>query len=517
MRIYENPYKQKIEVVIEHQGQKLAFLANVFGRKALCESSFDVFEQINEYWAAMPLQKQNQVFEVYQEVERAFDLIGDTDAVYTILNNCIKRLLELHPLSQLEFWLSVNPKIFVPETVKDLPPDPTENLFTSERTYTRKDYFPLLALSMFLRTVLPIWGQYIESIRRSSEMNRKEFIALQLLIGTGVLECEAMQRLRVYINASANPDDIDHARTLEGFSTEDVPFLFQALVTVRRICLADLRGVDNRTQIVATLFKFMAPKAFSQADSNITIKKEDKRNSAGGTDTGKHSILETYRKRTEISFSEVAEFEYAVEDYIGIAQRLEPTLTEDEINYSVDSILKYRNGPITDVQLVIASWMIKDQISPHALYYIENTGADWPTIKLLGALEAVLWKWGYRYLAALITAHAVVDVEEVTIGNISSREQLDPELVEQMRRYYPFEWRVVRKGIDTPQPHPNILAIDLIVDNLTFGAYRSTMHEDRLREVFGEVRRKVAVFSDIKNILARFLIELEARKMSLAA
>ena len=507
MKIYPNDLKQKLEVVVEHAGHKLIFLANVFTRKSLCGSGFDVFEQINAYWAGLPMQRQDEIFEVYKDADAAFDIIDDTKVVYTILNNCIRRLLQLHPLDNLEFWLASNPTICVPDSVKELPPDPSENMFTKEKTYTRMDYFPLLTLSMFLRTVLPIWGQYIESIRKNSEMNRKEFIAMQLLNGTGILECVAMNRLRVYIDAAVNSDDIDYGKILDSFSSEDMGFLFLSLVCVKRLCLGDLRGIDNKTQLVATIFKFMAQKTFNQPESDVMLKKENLRDDAGGADSGKHSILETYRKRTELSLGEIAELEYALSDVVGIAQRLEPTLTEEEIQFSIQTAQSLKGTLITDAQTVLAGEMIKDQITPHALHYVSQQHI----INLLGALEAVLWKWGYHYLALIITAHAIVDVEEVTVGNISSREQIDQSLIDQLKVYYPYEWSTIRKGDEIIQPHPVVLSIDHMVDYLTFHAYRATASEDRLQQVFGEIRRKITVFSDIKNILARLIISIEER------
>lgn len=507
MKFSVDLYKQKPELIIEHRGEELRFLANVFGRKAFQNTAYDVFDHINRYWDGLPGYTQDAIFSVYKDVSAAFDMVTNMDEVFTILNRSIAKLIEYHPLEQLEFWLSTDPTIFVPDTVKDAPPDPNENMFTNEKTYTRRDYFPLIALSMFLRTIVPIWGQYIESIRQNSEMNRKEFIALQLLRGTGLLECKAMNRLRVYINETAAVNDVDYAKILSGFSSEDIGFLFLALVCVRRLCLGDLRGVDPKTQIIATVFKFLAQKTFNQTESEITIKKEDLRGE-GGADTGKHSILESYRKRTELSLGEIAEMEYALEDLIGIAQRLEPTITEQEVMSSVATAAALENERITNVQLVMAGWLIKDQITPHALYYVSKRH----NARLLGALEAVLWKRGYKYLASIITSHAIIGQEEIIVGNISSREQIDPRLVLELKKYYPFEWSTVRKNVETPQPHGVVHSIDHIVDELTFHAYRSTMAESKLKEIYNEIRRKVSVFSDIKNILAELVIDIERRK-----
>lgn len=507
MRIEVNPLKQKLEVVVEHNGKHIPFLANVFTRKALTDAGFDVFAEINEYWAGLPAQKQEKIFQIYAEADEAFELHGDSDMVFNILNKCVCDLVKLHPLDALEFWLSVNPSIVVPESVKEFPPDPTENTFPVEKTYTRRDYFPLLGLSMFLRTVLPIWGQYIESVRKASEKNREEFIAMQLLNNSGLLDCVAMNRLRVYINAAITSDSLDHGKVLDNFSSEDMGFLFLAQVCVKRLCLGDLRGTDSKTQLVATIFKYMAQKTFNQPDSGVTIKREKIREDSSGADTGKNSIFETYRKRAELSLGELAEMQFVLSDLVGIGQRLEPSLTEEEVYRSVTTAQRLSSGLITDVQAIIAGWMIKDQVPPQSIYYVPVQ----TVIGVLGVLEAVLWKWGYKYLAMVITSHAIVGVEEVTVGNISSREQIDPKLVERIKQYYPYVWSSSRRGVEQTLPHPVINSIDHVVDILTFHSFRATAAEERLKETFGDVRRKLPVFSDIKNLLAELIIDLETR------
>lgn len=515
MKLSIDLLKQKLECVVEHRDQKLRFLANTFGR-VVFEKDYDVFDHINRYWASLPMRLQDEIFSVYVEADAAFDLVADTGDVYRALNECVKRLVALHPLDRLQFWLTTDATIMVPDSVTDSPPNPLENMFTSEKTYTRHDYYLLITFSMFLRTMVPIWGQYIETVRKASETNRKEFIAMQLLNDTGLLTTPAVLRLRVYIdetviktpssrNEALGVDDLDHSKVLSGFSSEDISFLYLSLVCVKRLCLADLRGTDHKTQVVATIFKFLAQKTSNQPNNNITIKKENLRETSN--DTGKNSILETYRKRSEVSMDDIAELEVAVEDYYGVASRICPDIDINSLEASIASARQLYNKRLTDVQASIASWLIKDQISPKAVYLISKEHL----CLLLGTIEAVLLHMGHTYLAAVVTSYAVVGQDEVTVGNISSREQISPNYVVEINKLFPFQWVNYRKGVVIEQPQRVTVAIDQIVDRLTFHAFRTTIDERVVRGLFGDTKRKLVIFSDVKNQLAKLVIDNENR------
>ncbi len=503
MKLEINLFKPKIEVDIKHNGETLSYPANVFTRRPF-EQGCDVFEQINQYWEAQPADFQDAVFAVYKRVDSAFDGAMDGAELYSILNECICELVRLHPLDRLELWLKLNPGIIVPSSVKSELPDPTDNTKTLGKTYIVSDYYPLIALAMFLRVMVPIWGEYVASIRKASEINKKEFIAMQLLNKTGILECPAMLRLRFYIDEiTGSNENIDLDAVMDGFSSEDIGFRMVSLVCILRLCLVDLTGANPHTHAVAVVFKYLAQKVFNAPESRIVVKKEAD-DESGHPD--KHSILESYRRRTEISLGDQAAFGYYFENSFAIAKRLEPSLTDDEISQSLMSAQNIEVGNVGDVQLTIAGWVIKDLITPHAPYYVSD-----PHPLLLGALEAVLWKRGYKYLAAVLTSYAIIGNEEITVGNISSREQISPQLAEEIKYYYPYQWGSVKKTSVPMQPGV-LESIDHVVDDLVFNSWRMTLREDKVIELFGERRRKLAVPSDIKNLLAALIIDIEKRK-----
>ena len=495
--------KPKIEINIIHDGEILSFPASAFSKKPF-ERGFDPFEEINQYWASKSKYFQDTIFAIYRDVNTAFDYIMNTDELYGELNDLIVQLLEHHPLSEIEMWLRTNPSIHRPETVKDALPSPTDNTKTVGKTYTVSDYYPLLALSFVLRLLTPIWGEYISSIRKNTEVDKKEYIAMQLLNGTGLLECPAMLRLRVYIDELTQSEQvIDWERVLDGFSSEDIGFLMLSLVCVRQLCLSDLRGSDPHTQIVAGIWKFLMHRVSNSEMSSVKIKESGE---GEGFGSEQHSIMESYRRRTELSIGDIAEFEHAISHPEFMAKCIEPSIDLSLLHVSLESIKNIEIQNVGDPQIVIAGWVLKDYISPHALYYVcDNLD------KVLAVTEAVLWHRGFKTIAAIASSYAVTAVEEISVGYINTREQLSLETLEKLKKHYPYGWTSPKKK-NSGKMYGITEAIDHIADQLAFTSWRMSMSEERIIDVYKEKRRKLIIPSNIKEQLAGLIIDIENRR-----
>ena len=446
MQLYANVYKAKPEIVVSHNGEEVAFLANVFTRKSFSQD-YDVFDQINRYWAALSNSEQEAIFRIYKEIYQGFDQILNSDDLYQLLNVKIRELFRLHPLVKLEFWIAVDPYTTIPSTFC------TEFVFdrdsgnTREKTYTRKDYIHLVAMAMFMRTLVPIWGEYINSVRSDTGIDCKEYIAMQLLVDTGLLECEAMKKLTSYTDAVTREKHKNYEKILSGISSEDMCFLLVSLVCVRRVCVADIRGNDPDSHIISAIWKFLYQKVFNTIDSDSTVRKKEFKEEDGNSDQNKRSQAESYRKRTELSIGEIAVLEYAFENVYDVVERLAPDLSRDVIDRCIETARPLQTERIGDPQLDIMSWVFKRQLSPQAALYIrkrkegfidkdglEKTPLLWT---MVAATEAVLSHWGLDYLAILSTSYPIIGQEEMIIAPIDSRNQIPEELMKQIHDHFP--------------------------------------------------------------------------------
>ena len=155
------------------------------------------------------------------------------------------------------------------------------------------------------------------------------------------------------------------------------------------------------------------------------------------------------------------------------------------------------------------SWVMKRQISPRGILYPEPK----LVIALLGVLEAVLWHRGFKYLACLATCHPIIGREEMIISPVDSRGQIPVELKDKILELYPYVFSYSRRKNEagTPEPHPVLNDIDLVVDSLLSNAWRSTARESHIRTIFGDMQRKFPIRPDIKTDLARLIIDIESR------
>lgn len=504
MQIEVNVYKTQPEIIVKHGEEEVSFSASVFQRKPFNE--LDVFDPLNRYWARMTPGEQQAVWEVYKEIYRGFDQILSAPELFDHLSHCITQLVQLQPLDRIETWIAMDPSFVVPEDVPQYFVADEDQKNTPDKTYVVKDYVQLVALSVFTRSLMPIFGQYIADTRSDVGIDHKEFQALKLAIDSGLLEMPAMEKLRKYINQITKEKQKNAERILAGTSSLDTDFLLLALVLIRKLCVSDVRGTEPKSNLVSRVYNFLYQKVHGASKTDVPVRDKNFNDSSSDSDQNKRSILESYRKRTEISLGEKAGFEYGYEDVYGTAERLVPGITKEEVDRCLETASFLKHERMGDPQLLMMTWVFRAVHSPRTVYYIPKELA-W---KNLAVLEAVLWRWGFHYLSILVTSHLVLAQETMHISPIDNRGQIPHDLQEKIAEHYPYLWTTLRKNaqLGAAEPHPVLHSIDLVVDDLINNAWRSTASEDKIVQVFGEMRRKMIIFPSIKTELAKLVVHV---------
>ena len=504
MELRVNILKTRPELICVHNGEELIFSANAFQKKTF-QQEFDVLEPINAYWQRLSDAEQQSIFDVYSDVYRGFDQIVSSHDLHNHLNTQIKLMVELMPLDRITTWVSIDPAFIMPIDLQEIFIPDAENKNSAEKTYLRSDYVDLIAYSVFVRALMPIFGEYINSIRRSLGVEKKEDEALKLLYGTGVLQSKAVLKLADYIKQITKDRAKNAERILSGNSSLDQDDYLLALVTIRKLCVSDVRGaIGEKGGLVSRVYSFIYQKVFNPTKTDVPIR-EKKFGTDEGDRQNKRSILESYRKRTELSLAEIAGFEHGYHKLLSTALKLAPGITEAEVMACVETARAAKHERIGDAQLIIMACVFKNIHSPNTIYYI-TPEQGWEN---LGVLEAVLWHWGFHYLSILVTSHTLISEDMMHVSPIDNRGQISSDIQAEIKKQYPFVWSNNRKsGIgSSDEPHPVLNSIDIVVDDLLNNAWRATASQDKLVAVFdGEARRKMVIPPNIKTMLAQLIV-----------
>ena len=194
------------EVFLKHNGEELYWSLKFIDRTSVAKDQ--MFNEINAYWNSRPVAEQDEIFNVYKEIRNAFDQMHADQTILTnILKPLVAKLLDLHPMESIQHWVDFKSNIIIPNDISECYFEEENPSCTRERTYIRSDYKQLVLLAVILRTMLPIWGEYINQTQKETGTTWKEYYAFQLLSQSHLFNgfytndySQPVERLRMYIN-----------------------------------------------------------------------------------------------------------------------------------------------------------------------------------------------------------------------------------------------------------------------------------------------------------------------------
>ena len=494
------------EVKISLMNEEISFSISRFGRDSFQKPEYDVFEQINQFWADLPVEIQVRIFNIYKEIQQAYDLPYNKAELTEFLTIKSTELLDLHNLQLINDWVSFRSNIAIPERFANEYVHSIDNNTSREKTYTRSDYKDLIGLSLCLRCMIPIWGDYITMTRHETGNEFKEFYAFQLISRSSVMHSSPMIKLRTYIEGMTvdkhTPDNV-----LKGISSEDFVYWLLALLCIKRLTIADIRGNNPTADAITYVYKFIVQKVQNR-DNNFDNSYKEKRfdDKGPGNQENKISTLEKYKIKTNISPVEIVELEFSMRDMYNVASKLTSRINKGELDTSLTTCQVLNDYQLLDPQLLLLSWVFKPVISPRGLMYLPKQ----TIVNALGTLESVLWARGHEYLALLSTCHLVVSDKEMIVSPVDSKMRMPKEISEEIEMLYPFTRPAALRKQKTANKSPNITldAIDNLADSLTMYSWKTTASLDRVERVLGNSNRRFLIKPDIKTYIGKLIVEI---------
>ena len=498
------------EVKLTHGEESLTFSASCFGRGNF-EQEYGVLDYLNLYWETFSEAEQQQIFDIYREIVYLFNSVWDRTDLANALNLAIIKLVNFHDFQRAYDWVVFRSDIAVPSNFEKEYTHSVDRQGSRDQTYIRSDYTKLITLTLILRTMLPVWGEYIFRTRQESGTMYKEYCAFKLLARADNLHSEPFEKLRVYIDRTVGDDKENPSTIISGISSADFTDWMLALVVIRRLSVGDIRGIDPRANMVTYIHKYVTAKMKGSdiaADSMVKEKLYDD----GGTDMeSKLSSLERYKIKHDISLGEIVELTYILHDPKKVAYSLSMNMTDELLYRSIESARVLMNHDLMDPQVTLLRWIFKPVISPRGIMYLDKE----LLVQSFGILQAVLWARGHKYLALLSTSHVVKNDDVMCVVNTDSRQRIPKEMQAELDHLYRY-FKIIG-GKKTGHKPVNLAtrAIESTADNFSMFTWVMTADDGLISEAFGNCNtRRIMVPSDIKIRLARLVIELGKRQWS---
>lgn len=446
----------KSTALLTHKGKEISWNVSILAR-APNDENLDRFQELNGYWAHLPEKRQDQIFDVYVRVKDVIHNAHDeSDAIYT-LQPLVAELFDMHPLDELATWLAMFSELRVPTNVYETYEESGDYRNSRQRTYTTSQYRELVTMSVALRVMVPIWGDYINLTSGLIGTNFKEFYALKLLHEASIFTSAPMERMREYINAALPPEPPKEIFNL-GMSSEDFPIWILSRILILRLTVADLRGNDVKKSLMPFLHTYIDGMVNPRNNNFANMIKEKKPEGNSSNEENNLSILESHRQREELAAGAISKLAVYTRNALRMARVVCPDVPEELVAESLETAKQLLMTPIMPVQLSLAAWVLRPALSPRANLYFQNTDV----ITCIGVAQALLLHRGHLELAGLVSAISVLNDETSHVRSVGSRGRIPPDMLEEIHRLYPYSERPtgkIRENTDTREFNMVLLSI----------------------------------------------------------
>lgn len=496
------------EAQMTHGEEVLTFNVALFDKMGYGDERYDIFEHINAYWNYLPPQKQDAIFDVYRRIRETFFTVYDQHELTAGLYQLVKELFTYHELSDVRHWIDFHSNIIIPSVFKDVYVESRDTPGTRERTYLKEDYRWLVTLSVALRAMVPVWGEFIKLTKDSTGTVFKEFYAHKLMAYSSIAKSEPMARLRVYVEHSLPADKSKAAAILGGISTEDFPDWILGLVLVRKLSIGDVRGIDQDSHLITFIYKYIANKVKGH-DNNFVGLVKDKIFDGNGQDV-EHNLskLEGYKIKEGIPAGDPAIISHYIDDPIRLAKTICPDIETKLVEDSLKSIQALMLVQIWPPQIVLTQWVLKKAVNPRGLLHVPKS----TVLKAMAVAQALLWHREHFALAALLSSAEQTNQADLQLGGTESRARIPKDMIDKLTELYPYPRMPSGKQKVIRRINPAEESINSVAVAFSQRDWRLTLPTPWVAKITGnQLNRNYSVPHNVKVLLAELTIQLATR------
>lgn len=566
MRFTKGVKKEDSDITLTHNYQQLRWNVRVLERgkrgpkkagtpladeEELIQT--DPFEHLNQYLATLPLQKQNELFSVYDEIYNVMEPHG-ADGVAELrkaLPPLVKKIYEICTAESISAWVHATPTIIFPANIRvfDTLAESAENgdqfgISTRPQaaTYVKKDYWGLVVFTMMSRLMVPVWGRFLANTESTIGNDIKEIYAMRLATRTALVETDGYKRLEDYVAQYLSQDKYKNSVIGGGVSREDVPFRIIAILTVRRLAWVDFSGRDPQFSLVGRVYSFIENEMDS-ADRiyNESIKPKVPENGSMNNDhENRSSVSELIKIKEPYTAGDLT----IIESAAGIPQlflnRIAPDMPPEFLEGALRTVEYLKQKPPAPVQFTImqnamgaeckmwdGQWEEKEELRERwDCIFPPRAGDEMNLLEglnMMAVAAALLWYRGHYDVVALMTASVAKEQAGFSNGTSAPPALLTKENEELLRTHFPYIPRPAgKKRLDDfrnakqSDIKMNVAykCIEMIREELIHNSWNLNIPKEWIAKLPNHPGgRRYSVRSDIRNRLAEFAISIATRSL----
>jgi hypothetical protein len=475
------------------------------------DGELEIFEEINDFIATLSEAKQEKLFNLYGRLESAIASYGDPtlkeDTRLTdVLDDIAVKIYEIVKFEDLRAFITTYRKITFPSelTVGYETTDKITHSF-KQKTYLKDEYMDLTAVILGLRCMIPIWGSFLPISKVEDGSKWKEYRAYALLDNTSIKATPVFDRLETYIKANTKEEDYELAVVFNHLSGEEIPAYLMALAVIRKLSVAPLSHVNPSDHLMKVVYNYVcSPKNKTQNIFGDNIKR--KTDDEGMANDSNGSVWDIFKMKESISTGELVIFEDYVNNFMEAAQAIDGDVDIDRLKECVKYATAISNYDYKDSQITITIWVLSTVIAPCVVEMFDRKTLLTGT----GIAQAILWKWGFVQLAALLTAEPI-KLEKGQIHSVPPRVDINDENMRRLDIIYPYTLPDSGKlGIST---NVGVRDIEIVALELLGSSWQPRCSVALASECDrADIHRQIDPTPDLRDELAELLCDLDEFK-----
>lgn len=442
--------------VVTHRGKSVEFDLTLGGK---LKDGVNVFRDLNSFWkwfGEMNPTGTQKIFDALVDVQKSAGILGVTSSTRATIHEAVRTISNIMTVEGIKIWAENEKDIIYP----DIPVEKDPN-FPWEQTYDRVEYFELVYLSIALKVMILIWGEFI--VRdKSLPTGAVEEQAMTLLDNTTWALSDAFERHFVFIS-SLTTGRIGVSAILDGISTSSLPRKLFSMIVVNKLSSTVLTHKGDEKYSSGEIINIVAK---IHRDANTAIDSINK-----GDILTVPKVFDSSRTRSEEDNTSVAE-NYAVKeniseiskvyfDYFGRQTQLIATrLKFDVFMDNCQALVQYNSRRInyipTDAQYKLVSVITGRAVGVRSLPYTIRKSA----LIIISIAQVIAFELGFPNISALLSGTVVLDdkKEVIPVSGRLLKGQIKAVQVEKINQVYPYRRKL--KGSKAPYKNPALTAVE---------------------------------------------------------